>query len=475
MNRRARIVAPLSVLLAFFSQAALAETAEVPPRAVDTASQGKDSEELARRLADRVGRVSGLTSEKAARLALATSTEARARSADVEVADSEVKRATVGYYPRLSLVARYTRLSSIVQPPILPGSNIAFPVILDQYMAQAGVVVPLSDYVLRIGQSYAAASRSREAAEAWRDAARRTVASNVKLQYYGWARTRLSQAVTEQSVAQARHHLELARAAHETGRMPQAEVLRAESLLASAELLDERTKNAAEVAEDRLRTLLHDDRAAPYQIGEDLLAPLPGGEQLDADALLVEALRERPELRASSRNRESLLEQRKAAAATGLPRLDGFGNAYLGNPNPRYLPPQEQWKATWDLGVQLTWSPNDLGGSDATARSLEAKARRSAAEHAALVDAVRDEISAAVIATREARFALHTAEHGLASAEEAYRVRRDLFELGRGTHVELIDAESDVLRARLEMIQARVDARMARVRLDHATGRDRIR
>lgn len=500
MKRRASYVVRFSILVAFVAGAARAQTTSPPAGAGTAASHGTDSDELARRLADRVARPGGLTADEAARRAVATSTEDRARSADVEGADSEVRRATVGYFPRLSLTARYTHFSPITAPSFgpsqgslvgtpnpagplpagaplvaIPGSLLRFPVILDQYLMQANVVVPISDYLLRIRQSHAAASESREATEWSREASRRTAAANARLQYYAWARTRLSQAVTEQSVAQANHHLELARAAHETGRMPQADVLRAESLLASAELLDERTKNAALVAEERLRTLLHDTRPGAYQIGEDLLASADSAKVDDVEALLAEAIRERPELRALGKQRKALSEQRKAAISTGLPRLDGFGDTYLANPNPRYLPPQERWNATWDVGVQLTWSPNDLGGSDATVRSLDAKEKRLSAERAALVDALRDEISAAVVAWNEARFALTTAERGLVSAEESYRVRQDLFELGRGTHVELIDAESDVLRARLEMIQARVDARMARVRLDHAIGRDAIR
>lgn len=500
MKRRAPYLVRFSVLIVLAAGAAGAQTTS-PAAGADTgASRGTDSDELARRLADRVARPGGLTADQAARLAVATSTEDRAKSADVEAADSEVRRATVGYFPRVNLTARYTRLSPITAPsfgpsqgslvgtpnaagPLPPGapliaipaSALRFPVILDQYLMQASVVVPISDYLLRIRQSHAAASESREATEWSREASRRTVAANAKLQYYAWARTRLSQAVTEQSVAQSNHHLELARAAHETGRMPKVEVLRAESLLATAELLNERTKNAASVAEERLKTLLHDTRPGAYQIGEDLLASADAAKIDEVDALLSQAIRERPELRALGKQRDALSEQRKAAISTGLPRLDGFGNAYVANPNPRYLPPQERWNATWDVGVQLTWSPNDLGGSDATVRSLDAKQKRLAAERAALVDALRDEISAAVVAWNEARYALATAERGLVSAEESYRVRRDLFELGRGTHVELIDAESDVLRARLEMIQARVDARMARVRLDHAIGRDALR
>ena len=70
------------------------------------------------------------------------------------------------------------------------------------------------------------------------------------------------------------------------------------------------------------------------------------------------------------------------------------------------------------------------------------------------------EAAAAVKATAEQRLA----------AEEAYRVRRALFKVGRATSVELSDAENDLTRARLEALRAHVDQRVARARLSTPSG-----
>jgi outer membrane protein TolC len=59
----------------------------------------------------------------------------------------------------------------------------------------------------------------------------------------------------------------------------------------------------------------------------------------------------------------------------------------------------------------------------------------------------------------------------LRSAEEAYRARRDLFRYGRGTSVELADSEADLIRASLAAISAGIDKHLAKVRIEHATGR----
>ena len=65
-----------------------------------------------------------------------------------------------------------------------------------------------------------------------------------------------------------------------------------------------------------------------------------------------------------------------------------------------------------------------------------------------------------------------TTKQALGAAEEGYRVRRELFRAGKATLVEVIDAEAELTRARLEVINALVEARIARVRFEHAVGRD---
>ncbi len=77
---------------------------------------------------------------------------------------------------------------------------------------------------------------------------------------------------------------------------------------------------------------------------------------------------------------------------------------------------------------------------------------------------------AAARAQQESAAVLATTARGLAAAEESHRVRQALFAEGRATSVELTDAETDLVRARLAAVDARIDAGLARVRLQTATG-----
>jgi outer membrane protein TolC len=77
------------------------------------------------------------------------------------------------------------------------------------------------------------------------------------------------------------------------------------------------------------------------------------------------------------------------------------------------------------------------------------------------LEAVDDAMSGQVTATR-----------AVAAAEESHRVRRALFQNGGATSVELTDAETELTRARLAVIGAHVEARVAELELTHALGRD---
>ncbi len=464
-----------------------------PPTTIPAESQ---AESLTQRLKALMARPTGITSRDVAQRASRGSTQARARRADIAVAQAEVDKAVIDYFPRVTLTGRYVRLSPIeaqsfgpsdgnlvVTPagtgPLPPGSPLigvpglalSFPVILDQYTLQANLTVPVSDYLLRLGQSHRAAEHSRTAAKLLTRAAERNTALEGQLAYFSWVSARLEIEVAKEGLAQVKTHLESARALSDVGRASRADVLDAESRVANAELLIERTRNLARLNEDRLRTLLRDKGSASYEIGDDFLAPPPPDKSSDFAALYSEALKRRPEIQALEKSSKSLTEQKKAVRSTAYPRLDAFGNAYYANPNQRYVPQRDEWKASWDVGVQVTWVPNAVATASASERGLDAQRERIEAQKQELSDGLRAEVLDAVQSVRESRVALSTSERALTASEEAYRVRLEQYRLGRASSLELSDAESALLRARIDSVRVRVSLRAARARLEHAVGR----
>lgn len=440
----------------------------------------------------------GLTADEAGRRAAATSVEARVRESSADIAEARRSEIQAGYWPRLTGLARYTRLSPLapaeladprvafvgrVGPPgpVMAGDALqafTFPpltVPVNQYLTQASLIVPLSDYVLRVSRTLAAATRSVRAARIEEQAARVAAAAEARLAYYQWIRARAQALIADRALAQAAEHRSDAGHLFEAGTATRADTLRAEAQVKSAELAVVRAENLSALTEERLRVLMHDPGTHPYQVGEDLTTPgLPGGASDALGPLFDEALANRLELRALLENAGAAHALAAAARAGQWPRLELFGDAVYANPNPRIFPAQQKFDRTWDIGVSLVWTPTDIPNARATERERAAQEGEILAHRAALLDGLRLEVREGWQAQREAAASRVKAAQELDAAEEGYRVRRDLFQNGKASLVELNDAQTELTRARLDTVNAAVDARVAHVRLTHAVGRDTL-
>jgi outer membrane protein TolC len=85
---------------------------------------------------------------------------------------------------------------------------------------------------------------------------------------------------------------------------------------------------------------------------------------------------------------------------------------------------------------------------------------------------LRLEVASAYRALAQARVNIVTAEQGERAAVAALEARARLEEQGLATALELMQAQTAQVQARLNLIDAHISLRVARVQLDHAIGRD---
>lgn len=418
----------------------------------------------------------GLTSIEAGRRAAATSRQAAIEQQNVRSAQASVDRTFYDLAPRLTLTASYTRLSPIELPQLagipVETSDI-FPILLNNYFLNAGVVVPLSTYVFSTVQAIRGAEAVREEATLTEQAARVQAAAEARLAYYDWVRAELQVLVAQQSLQSAQAQLERVQRYFAAGRVAQADVPQAEAFTANTELLYQQALTASDVSEQRLRTMMHVPDNQPLLVGEDVTAEFAQGqEQATLEALYQEAVAARLEIRALDKTAYSLQQAVDVQNAQRLPVIEAFGNVTYANPNQRVFPITEEWNATWDVGVRLTWTLNSFGTASAEAEQTRAQKAQVVSQRQALEDSLRLEILTAYRALREAQLAVVTAGRARVAAEASYESRQQLYQFGRATTFELIEAETARLQARLEVIQAHIALRVARVQLDHAVGRD---
>lgn len=494
----------------------LPPVAPVAPTAAPTtpssppATRAATPDPLASALAAQGG---GLTPEAAGKTASTTRHSVLSKQAELAVASARVDQALINYFPRLALSATYTRLSNVApfalggggfglvgassagkdtQLLVGPCANpapgkqcvvgadgtpaaaqaVSFAPVLNSTSFVASLSVPISDYVFRISQGYAAASHSEKGKRLEVEAETLQVMADAKIAYYNWVRAKGSVVVTKQAVEQSRAHVDDANKTFAVGLISKADVLRLEAQLAGAQQSAAETDALATLSEEQLRIVLGLGIEQPLAIGVDVMHDPIAPPTETLATLQEQAMARRLEIRALDETELSLKESVSIARAGYLPRLDAFADATMANPNQRVFPSVDKFQGTWDAGVRLSWTLNDaLVASGATA---EAKARAAGiAEQKAIVrDGLRLEVTSAYADMQKSLATIEASERQVTASEESLRVRNELFKNGKATSVELVDGEAEVTRARLGRLNARIGLAVAKVRLDHATGRD---
>lgn len=469
------------------------------PQVTTTAAPTSESTDTVRQhFAPLINQPGGLTSKQAAVAAAKQSPTAAAARTKVDSAQAQIEGVTWRYLPTLTVSASYTHLSP--QPTVgeaqpfnivvsqTPGQvtdiadlfafdgTQAFVQQVDQFSLNAGLNVPISDYLLNLSKASKGAKTAKRSAELNEKAERVNSAANARLAYYDWASARLQAEETGKSVERAQKQKQTLEAQLATGRSARADVLRADAFLANTELDQKRAESAEVIARERLNVLMTGgEHIQPkWDIGEDLLQE----ESVDSvgtqsiEELQREALATRLELKSMRATAAALMERAGVERSNIYPRLDAFANATYANPNPRVIPQVAEWIGSWDVGARLSWTLNSIGTQGNQAKQSEASAREFLAQADGMEQALRGEVLSAYHLYREATLATSTARRGVVAAEVAYRDRIILFENGRATSLDLLEAESALVEARVALVRTYVLVRSSRVRLEHAVGRD---
>ncbi len=420
----------------------------------------------------------GLTSDQAASRAGAASPTVRRRVAEIDAAIAQREAAELARVPQLRGTASYTRLSAVQLAPIafpLGGMtiNFAFPAPLtNAYLAEAQLVVPLSDYLLRFPALIDTAKLGVEAARIDKRSSELGAGQDARLAYYEWLRARLQVLIAQRQLVQVQRTLDQVRALAEVQRLSRADLMRVEAQEADAEQTVDQLQNLAQLREEQLRILIGAAPGEPLALGEDIRTDVQVAGAAPLGDLMDTARRQRLEFKALDTGIAAKQRQRDAELANTLPRLSAVGITDYADPNQRVFPQVDQFKFTWQVGAQLTWTINDALIAETTKHRLAAEANELRADRLNLENGTRIEVLNAQQSVSLAQHALATTQKGLAAAEESYRVRRELLNAERATAVELVDAETELTRARIAALNARVDLRVAQAQLNHAIGND---
>lgn len=416
-------------------------------------------------------RVEPLTLAEALERARATSPRLDQLEALRQAAAAGLAGARAERMPRVDVAAGYTRNSDVPEFTLnLPGigSRTLFPNIPDNWRAHAGLTLPLWT-AGRIEGGIAAAGRQLEAAGLDATGARSDLLLETRNAYWSLVTARASARVLAEALESYEAHLTDARNRFDFGVAARNEILSVQVERDRAELSRLAAENAAEVANANLVRLT----GLPPGTRIDPTEPLdaPNAPDQEVEALVTAAEEARPELAALQQRIEA------AKAAVGVRRAGNRPQAGLSlgydyaRPNPRILPPRDEFEGSWSAGVSVSLTAFDGGRTAAAVAQAEAQVTALESQLEEARQGLRLEVTARLFELRNARATLAVTNGTIEAARENLRVARDRYREGVIPSSELLDAETALLRAGLDQTDAATRIQIALARLERAAGR----
>jgi len=413
-----------------------------------------------------------LTIDDAIALALRQNPFHLATQEKVYQARSQVRQAVAGFLPTLNASGSDTleeKLFVLEFPSMVPGEppqRISIDFTKDYQMAFSFGLPLFAGGRLTAG--YKQANLGLKASQESVRLSEQETVFNAKRAFYGYLLAKEFSGVADEALALAEKFMTNVRNLHEVGMASKFDLLRSEVQVANLKPQAIRARNSVEVAALGLKTVCGIDLNTPVVVKGELAAPA-----LDAvsEAIVEEALAERPELRQLDYQRLMAGQSLKIARGSMLPTL-ALGGAY------------NVWgdalnfrKGTWQnyYTINLSLSLPIFNGFEARARIGQSKAmiRELDLTRQGLSEAIAFEVRQAVLNNSQARETLLSQEKNVEQAREAVRIAELNYAEGLATNLDVSTAQVALSQARTNYSQALYDCVISQAQLEKAVGRSR--
>ncbi len=309
-----------------------------------------------------------------------------------------------------------------------------------------------------------AARHQAAAAHREYDRARLEVAYKTAEGYLRVLEARATADVAHQSVTDLQSELDRAVQLRQADTYTDVDVLRFKSAKAAADRQALRADSAAQSELAGLVVELGLPEGTPIEISDDLPAtPPPLAMQLAGAQ--ERALGTRPELAAARERIAAAVAQRRSAWETYFPdvRAVAIWN-HLSGTQP-FAPENEEL-----LGVRASWNVWDWGSTHDSVVEAEHAQSRAMLEASSLADQVKLDVHKKWLDAKTEFDSLAAATTQQQAAEEAYRLQKVKLDAGAATTTDVLDAQTEVARARLVLANERLEYYVSLIALARSIG-----
>jgi outer membrane protein len=319
--------------------------------------------------------------------------------------------------------------------------------------------------LLHIGYDYAAARANAKAGDAGSLTARASIVQAVRSAFLQYFEARALEQIAAASVHELDEQVKVAQARLKAGVITNADLLRVQVAEANARQQQIAARTQGVVTRNNLLDGIGLAPGADVELSEPttLLTaatqPLPAG----ADAV-SSAEAHRPEVAQVDAGERAAGHSRTARYLSLLPEVDAEG-AYVRTDGQLFAPPNQ-----WFIGVRASWNIWEWGATFFQARAAGKQAAAAALDRDNQRRVVAVEVANALAQTEAAKVSVDVAHEAISSAQEAYRVENALLLAGSATTTDLLDAQSALTTARLNLARAQYELAIQRVALARVMG-----
>jgi outer membrane protein TolC len=400
----------------------------------------------------------------------AAEAQARAMAAGSNVsAQSALSRPTAtasGGYLRTNHVDAF----GIPQPD--GTTKILFPDIADNYRARAELDVPIYTGG-RVDALVASARADEQAATADQRVTDQDIRMETTRAYWQLVTARETVIVLERALARSDAQVADVKTRTDAGFLPPNDLLSGQAQRARQNVQLIQARNGVASANLNLARLIGVDPATTITPATTVDEPTPGMEAVTgegAEVLIKRALEQRAERASLTSHAASLRSGADVARAALRPQVGALAGVEPSRPNQRFVPRTDDWRTSWDLGVNVTWPLFDAGRSRAQAASATAQADAAAYRLNSVDQQISLEVRQRLLELDSDRAALSASGEAIAAATEATRVTQQRFAAGVATSTDVLDAQVAQLQAELERTNLAATLRLSEASLLRALG-----
>jgi len=413
-----------------------------------------------------------LTLEECVATALDKSKVLALNTSAIEQNMFKLKEISSAKLPQLKFFASYVRLSEIpnseIKVPFAPNPITIQEPLFNNYQLRLNVTQPVF-LGNRITASEDAAQKSIDALKTDQMAKKNDEAIKVISAWLNLAGAMEQLKVVTDNIASLQKRLADANQLLSNGMATRNDVLKIEVQLSGVISQKIDAETAINSAKGALNIAMGRPVDSPIEITDlqftnDISVPPLTG-------LISEARKNRPEFTSLALKKEALTSNLEVAKSGYYPEVSVSSNLYYANPNQRIFPMKDEFKATWDVSLNLQWNIWDWGNTSAKADQVTASINSLGTSEAQLGDAVDNEVYNSHLALVNAKDKLENLTTTLAQAEENYRVTLENFKAQAATSTDLITADTMLYSAKSSIQVARIRIALAWYNLLRSTGK----